>query len=58
MSAIVGSGDFKYEHLDSWQKLPEGATLIETPGVAVDSQDKVFVFSRNTEHPVMVFDPA
>lgn len=56
MSAIVGSGNFKYEALDQWPTLPEGARLIETPGVAVDSKDQIYVFSRNTEHPVMVFD--
>ena len=56
MTTIIGSGDFKYEALESWQKLPEGANLIETPGVAVDSRDEVYLFSRNTDHPVMVFD--
>ena len=56
MSAIVGSGDFRYEALDQWPTLPEGANLTETPGVAVDSQDEIYAFSRNTENPVMVFD--
>ena len=56
MSVKVGSGAFTYEALDSWQKLPEGIKLIETPGVAVNSRDEVFALTRNTEHPVMVFD--
>jgi DNA-binding beta-propeller fold protein YncE len=56
MRAIVGSSKFKYEALDQWPTLPEGARLIETPGVAVDSKDQIYIFSRNTEHPVMVFD--
>ncbi|MDP6402388.1 MAG: peptidyl-alpha-hydroxyglycine alpha-amidating lyase family protein [SAR202 cluster bacterium] len=56
MTTVIGSGDFKYEALESWQKLPDGVNLIETPGVAVDSQDEIYIFSRNTEHPVMVFD--
>lgn len=56
MSAILGSGKFKYEALDIWPTLPDGAKLIETPGVAVNSQDEVFVFSRNVDNPVMVFD--
>ena len=56
MSVIVGSGDFKYEALDRWEKLPEGVRLNETPGVAVDAQDRVYALTRNTEHPVMVFD--
>ena len=56
MSVILGSGKFKYEALDIWPRLPNGAKLIETPGVAVNSQDEVFVFSRNVDNPVMVFD--
>ena len=56
MSVTIGSGDFKYEALDSWPTLPGGARLQETPGVAVDSRDQVYIFSRNEENPVMVFD--
>ena len=56
MSAILGTGDFKYEHLLDWHKLPGDANLVEVPGVAVDSNDEIYVFSRNTKHPVMVFD--
>ena len=37
MSVTLGSGNFKYEALDSWPSLPGGAKFIETPGVAVDS---------------------
>ena len=56
MGAILGEGDFRYEHVLDWHKLPEGARLIETPGVAVDSQDDVYTFSRNPDFPVMVFN--
>ena len=56
MGAILGEGDFRYEHVLDWHKLPEGARLIETPGVAVDSQDDVYAFSRNPDFPVMVFN--
>jgi DNA-binding beta-propeller fold protein YncE len=56
MSAILGQGDFTYEALDRWEKLPGEAKLIECPGVAVDSQDRVFVLTRNPENPVIVFD--
>jgi DNA-binding beta-propeller fold protein YncE len=55
-SVIVGTGKFKYEALDKWEKLPQGVRLMETPGVAVDSQDRVYAVTRNPEHPVMVFD--
>ena len=56
MSAILGSGEFKYEALDEWERLPRGVRLIETPGVAVNSQDRVYAITRNPEYPVMVFD--
>ena len=55
MSVTLGTGAFTYEALDEWAKLPDGWTLKETPGVAVDSQDRVFAFTRG-EHPVIVFD--
>ena len=56
MSVTLGSGSFKYEALDAWQRLPDGIRLIETPGVAVDSQDRVYAITRNPDHPVVVFD--
>ena len=55
MSVTLGTGAFTYEALDEWAKLPDGWTLKETPGVAVDSQDRVFAFTRG-EHPLIVFD--
>jgi len=56
MSTVIGTGEFMYEALADWPTLPDGVNLIETPGVAVDSQDEVYAFCRNTEHPMMVFD--
>ena len=56
MSAILGSGNFKYEHLVDWHRPPGDAKLIETPGVAVDSSDQIYAFTRNPQLPVMVFD--
>ncbi|MCL0100148.1 peptidyl-alpha-hydroxyglycine alpha-amidating lyase family protein [Dehalococcoidia bacterium] len=56
MGLTIGSGNFIYDHLDSWQKLPNGMRLIETPGLAVNSKDEVYALTRNTDHPVMVFD--
>ena len=55
MPDIYGSGDFLYKYVDGWAKLPRGMTFQECPGVAVDSQDNVFVLTRG-EHPIMVFD--
>ncbi len=50
-----GSGDLTYEYVEGWAKIPEGRDLIEVPAVAVDSQDRVFAFTRS-EYPVVVFD--
>ena len=52
MPVTVGSGEFTYEALESWQQLPPGVTLTETPGVAVNSEDRVYALTRNTAHPV------
>ena len=57
MAVIVGSGDYTYEALESWQQLPDGMRLTETPGVAVNSRDRVYAITRNTANPVMVFEP-
>lgn len=55
LDITLGAGDFRYEHLEKWHRLPDGVRLIETPGVAVDSADRVYALTRNTDHPVMVF---
>ena len=34
---MVGSGDYKYEMMEDWCKLPEGMTFGRTTGEAVDS---------------------
>jgi DNA-binding beta-propeller fold protein YncE len=39
-----------------WAKIPHGIWLREATAVAVDSQDRVYVFSRGNM-PVLVFDP-
>ncbi|MBI4600670.1 MAG: hypothetical protein HY721_01795 [Planctomycetes bacterium] len=44
-----------YEPLEGWERLPAGWSLGEAAGVAVDSRDRVHVFSRS-ERPVIVFD--
>jgi len=52
---IVGSGDTQFEAYDDWAKLPNGFEFKEGVGVACDSHDRVYVFSRS-ENPVMVFE--
>ena len=56
MSAIIGTGSFSFEALDKWESLPSGVRLVECPGVAVDSRDRVYVLTRNEKHPVMLFE--
>ena len=55
MSTILGSGDYVYEELADWARLPLGWALKEVADVAVDSQDRVYVFNRG-EHPMIIFD--
>ena len=52
---IVGTGDFTYEPVSNWHKLPDDVPMVEAIGVAVDSQDNVYVFNRG-EPAVIVFD--
>ncbi len=55
MSEIFGYGEFRYEHVPGWPTIPDGYALVECPGVAVDSQDNVFLLTRGA-HPLMQFD--
>lgn len=52
----VNRNKVDYEVLRGWERLPEGWTFVEVAGVATDSADRVYVFSRG-EHPVIVLDP-
>jgi DNA-binding beta-propeller fold protein YncE len=50
-----GSGDHEYELVEDWAKLPAGWSFLDVGGLAVDSQDRLYVFNRS-KHPVMVFN--
>ena len=53
---IFEGGGFKFELVEGWGKVPEGLIFgSDIPGVATDSQDRVYVFNRS-EHPVAVFE--
>ncbi len=60
---ILGSGEYKYERVEEWAKIPKYFSLGDPSsgiptgpaGVATDSQDRVFVFCRGN-HPVLIFD--
>ncbi len=52
---VVGSGDYTYEMDADWAKLPEGWAM-PTAAVFGDSNDRVYAFNRDSDHPVCVFD--
>jgi hypothetical protein len=52
----VGSGDFQYESIDHWGVFPKEWNVREVCGIAIDSRDNVYTFSR-CEEPVCVFSP-
>ena len=53
----VGTGEYVYEVVDDWLKLPTGWTFGRVTGVAVDSQDRVHLCQQAQDPPVLVFDP-
>ena len=52
---VFGQGTHQYTVEENWWTLPEGWEFGWVPAVAVDSQDRVYVYSRS-EHPMVVFD--
>lgn len=51
----LGTGDYKYEHVEDWAKLPPYFDLAEVVSVDTDSKDRVFVFCRGN-HPLLIFE--
>ena len=51
----VGTGNYRYQLIENWAKLPAGETFGNVSAVATDSHDRVYVFQRKAP-PVMVFD--
>lgn len=54
-TGIFGSGEFRYRADPAWQHSPADYQGTEVSAVAVDRQDRVYVFNRGTD-PVIVFD--
>ena len=53
---VLGDGEFQYEISgENWGRLPDGWNYREATAVAVDEQDRVYVFNRGT-CPIVVFD--
>jgi len=55
MEPIVGSGKYTYRVNEEWQRPPAGLE-VRACAVSVDSQDRVYCFNRNLEHPIVIFD--
>src|SRR5215471_11507053 len=51
----LGTGNYTYEVVENWAKLPAGWGFKEVAAVGVDANDNVYAFNRG-EHPMMVFD--
>src|SRR5262245_13429458 len=51
----VGSGNYVFEEIRDFAKLPSDWEFEECPGVAVNSKDQVYVLSRSA-HPVTIFN--
>lgn len=45
-----------YEVDPKWPQRPAGMKWGEVPGITVDGRDQVYVFTRDKEHPVQVYD--
>ncbi|HJN93001.1 MAG TPA: LpqB family beta-propeller domain-containing protein [Dehalococcoidia bacterium] len=55
-SHALGSGDWQYQGSgENWGTLPEGWVYKEATAVAVDANDRVYVFNRGTA-AMLVFD--
>lgn len=50
-----GDGTHTYEVQENWYNLPQGWSFGWVTGVACDSQDRVYVYSRST-YPLVVFE--
>ena len=51
----LGTGNYTYEVVENWAKLPAGWGFKEVAAVGVDANDNVYAFNRGA-HPMMVFD--
>ena len=52
----AGNGEYRYDVIEDWGKTPSGWGLGVVTGVAVDSQERVYICQQQQDPPVMVFD--
>ena len=55
--ATVGTGEYTYEVVENWGRLPAGWTFGMVTGVAVDSRDRVYVVQRKADGPEATMAP-
>ena len=54
---ILGNGQYRYELIEDWGKMPPGESMAHICAVGVDSKDRLYAFQREKEPPILVFDP-
>jgi DNA-binding beta-propeller fold protein YncE len=57
MSRVLGSGNFRYQVVEDWPKLPNDFILGDVAGAVVDSQQRIFCYTRGP-NPIVVLDKA
>ena len=53
---IFGTAPYTYQVVEGWGREPAGRKLGVASGVAVDSQDRVYVVDREPVAAIVVFD--
>src|ERR1039458_6753766 len=54
-TTTIGRDIMRFQVDSGWGELPERRRFVEVAGVATDSRDRVFVFTRG-ETPIFIFD--
>ncbi|HEV8293543.1 MAG TPA: hypothetical protein VGP94_16520 [Tepidisphaeraceae bacterium] len=54
---IVGEGEYKYECIHGWAKVPEGMRFGNTHMVQEDAQGRIFIHHTGAPDSVIIFDP-
>ncbi len=52
---MAGSNALRYEVTEGWEQLPAGYEHRDVAGVAVDSEDRVYLICRG-DHPIIMYD--
>jgi DNA-binding beta-propeller fold protein YncE len=52
---IFGAGNYRYELVTGWAKLPAGWSLPDVCSISVDAHGRVYALTRS-DHPMVIFD--